>query len=308
MFYFTPPRVSSAICKLCASLIEGDSSRAMESLESMLRNETDVCFRRRALVCFRFLNLGPTDHLLDCGCGRGFFVNMANRAFGATVTGVELESELLEIARTGNSSPNVDFIPGSVTKLPFNDKSFKKIIFSEVLEHIPDEKTALKEVFRVTAPGGTVALTVPNHRYPFLWDPINWVLEALRIGPIRTGVLSGIWANHERLYTVERLRELVDEVGFSIEEQEFITYFCFPFSHNLVYGLGKELLLAGLLPRSMENAADRFSYDRNSGSLLNPINFARMILMSIDRLNEVFPPRRSSVIIALKLRKPDVGN
>ncbi len=308
MFYSALLRVSSAICELCARLIESNSSRAMETLESMLRNETDVCFRRRALVCFRFLNLGPADHLLDCGCGRGFFVNMANRAFGATVTGVELESELLAIARVGNSSDRVDFVPGSVTNLPFPGERFKKVIFSEVLEHIPDEKAALREVYRVTAPGGTVALTVPNHRYPFLWDPINWVLEALRLGPIRSGVLSGIWANHERLYTVERLRALVGEVGFSVEEQELITYFCFPFSHNLVYGLGKELLLAGLLPKSIENAADRFSYTRNSGSLLNPINFARMIFMSIDRLNEVFPPRRSSVIIALKLRKPSVEN
>ena len=47
--------------------------------------------------------------------------------------------------------------------LPFPDASVDRVMASEVLEHIPDDVTAMAEIFRVLKPGGRVAVTVPRY-------------------------------------------------------------------------------------------------------------------------------------------------
>jgi hypothetical protein len=93
--------------------------------------------------------------------------------------------------------------------------------------------------------------------------------------------------------------------GFSIEEERAFTHDSFPFIHNLVYGLGKPLLESGALPQSMANAADRTAFDKNDGSLLNPINLGLKIFNYFDRNNVMSePPGRSTVNLCIKGRKP----
>ena len=263
-----------------------------------------MCFRQRMFRCFEYLELTKTDRLLDCGSGRGFVANIARQISDCSIVALEFERELLPILKAHNPVASVTPVQADLTKIPLADNQFEKAVFTEVIEHIADDVAALREIHRVMAPGGVLALTTPNHRYPFLWDPLNWLLEATGNSPIRKGVLSGIWANHERLYTMEQLRAVVTKAGFVIEQENFLTYYCFPFSHNIVYGLGKELLLAGLLPKKMAIAADRFTYDQNEKSLWNPINLMRELFLAIDGLNDRYPPQRSSVAIAMKLRKP----
>lgn len=273
-------------------------------LLSLLQNETDMCFRRRALVLFDYLELTENDHLLDCGCGRGFFSRMANLISSCKVTGFELDPELIEIAKENKPSDKVEFKVGDITALPIASESFSKVICTEVLEHIEADKKAMSEIYRVLTPGGIAALSVPNQRYPFCWDPINWLLETLFNKPIRTGIFSGIWAFHVRLYTEEQFIELAQSVGFKIKKVDRITYFCFPFIHNIVYGFGKELLVAGLLPDSIAKASDRFRNEENSGSLLNPVNLMRKIFLTIDSLNDIWPPKKSSVLLSILVEKP----
>jgi hypothetical protein len=91
-----------------------------------------------------------------------------------------------------------------------------------------------------------------------------------------------------------------------IESARSFTHYSFPFIHNLVYGLGKPLLESGALPRNMANAADRTTFDKNDGSLLNPINLSLKVLNFFDRPNVINePPSRSTVNLAVKGRKPD---
>jgi ubiquinone/menaquinone biosynthesis C-methylase UbiE len=269
----------------------------------MLSNETDMAFRRRALAMFSYLDLQDEDNLFECGCGRGFYLSMIRELSSCTLSALELDPECLEIAKNKLAGRNVTLIKANAEDLPFESNKFSKILFSEVLEHIPNQTQALKELHRVLKSGGTLALSVPNANYPFLWDPINWTLEALGLSPIKTGFLAGIWANHHRLYTQETLSEVVSEAGFVIEDIRPLTYFCFPFSHNIVYGIGKELLIRGMLPDSIAKSADRFTYNKNSGTLLNPVNLMRFIFRSIDTLNDRIPAKRSSVVLAMKLRK-----
>ena len=51
---------------------------------------------------------------------------------------------------------------GDALSLPFPDATFDRVICSEVLEHIPDDRGAMREILRVLRPGGTAAVTVPR--------------------------------------------------------------------------------------------------------------------------------------------------
>ena len=64
-------------------------------------------------------------------------------------------------------------VQGDALALPFPDATFDRVIASEVLEHIPDDVAAMRELARVLRPGGTMAVTVP-HCGP---EAVNWALS-----------------------------------------------------------------------------------------------------------------------------------
>jgi len=267
-----------------------------------------MAFKRRAEAVYDFLRIGPGHRVLDLGCGRGFYLNFTRHLYpNADVVGIELDRPLLDIARA--HVPGARVVCGSAYDLPFADASFDRIIFSEVIEHIPDDEAALREVSRVLAPGGIVAVTTPNADYPLAWDPINRVLEWLGLAPIRRGVLAGIWANHVRLYTPEDLAAKAASAGLVVDAIVPITRYAFPFIHNLVYGLGKELLVAGVLPDSLAAAADRYATEAPQGARFNPVRLGLAALNAVDGLNDLLPPRLDAPFlnIALRAHKPAEG-
>lgn len=62
-------------------------------------------------------------------------------------------------------TPGYDYPPGTIdldiTAMPFADNSFDLILCSHVLEHVSDDRQAMRELYRVLAPGGTAILMVP---------------------------------------------------------------------------------------------------------------------------------------------------
>lgn len=272
----------------------------------MTRNEADMAFKKRVQTIFEWIE--PTDDktILDMPCGRGFYLNMLRYVSNCKIVGAELDWEvILKAQRHIGSLPNIALHNCNIYALPYPDNSFDAVILSEILEHIDDDVAGLKEIYRVLKPGGVVAITVPNANYPFWWDPINKTLETVFHTHIGRGTFAGIWANHVRLYERDKLKSAVLEAGFLLEEERAFTHDSFPFIHNLVYGFGKPLLESGLMPESMANAADRTTFDKNSGSLLNPINLGIKVLNFFDRNNPINEPvGRSTVNLCAKGRKP----
>jgi SAM-dependent methyltransferase len=274
----------------------------------MTRNEADMAFKKRVQTIFEWV--APTDDklILDIPCGRGFYLNMFRYVSGCRLVGAELDWDIIcKAKRNIGHLPDIALHNVNIYAMPYPSNTFDAVILSEILEHVERDVDALKEVLRVLKPGGVVAITVPNADYPFLWDPINKTLEMLFKTHISKGPLAGIWANHVRLYWRDDLRAAVEAAGFIVEEERSFTHHSFPFIHNLVYGLGKPLLESGLMPQALANAADRTTFDKNDGSLLNPINLGLRILNYFDRhnaLNE--PPDRATVNLAIKGRKPEV--
>jgi SAM-dependent methyltransferase len=133
-------------------------------------------------VDFDRLVVREGDTLLDLGCGQGRHTFEALRR-GAEVTAVdqstsdlaEIETMVAAMAEAGEIKPQ----DGAVTleadacALPFADGSFDRVIAAEVLEHIPDDASAISEIARVTKQGGLVAVTVPR-RGP---ERVCWALS-----------------------------------------------------------------------------------------------------------------------------------
>lgn len=275
------------------------------TIKLLTRNEADMAFKRRVRTIFEWIPPADDKIILDCACGRGFYLNYYRYVSGVKLVGLELDPEIIRKAQKNvGHLPDITLNRANIYSLPYPDNYFDGVILSEILEHIDDDVRGLREVFRVLKPGASVAITVPNANYPLLWDPINKTLETVFKTKIRKGPLSGIWANHVRLYTLEELRKAVTDAGFKITAERAFTHYSFPFIHNLVYGLGKPLVESGVMPDNLTNAADRTTFAKNQGSLLNPINVGLAVLNFFDRPNKMDEPLdRSTVNLCIKATK-----
>ena len=269
-------------------------------------NEADIAFRRRVRTIMEWIPPEAGATVLDVPCGRGFYLHRYVYVEPkCAVIGAELDPVVLRQGRRAVTSLGVPLTNASIDALPFRDGSFDAVICSEVLEHLDDDVAGLRDVLRVLRPGGTVAITVPNADYPFWWDPINKTLEALTGRHIRRGPLAGIWAGHKRLYTRDGLRRAVLAAGLEIIDERSFTHHCLPFSHNLVYGLGKPLLEHDVLPRRLALEADRHEFANSTGSRWNPIALAVRLAGWFDRWNRSTEPMgRSTVNLAICARRP----
>jgi len=280
------------------------SAHDRAKLELLLKNEADMAFRRRAMTLLDHLDLHDGETVLDCGCGMGVYMMMMNRLRNVKIIGVDGDVGRLEWAEREGVAAQLARV--DIHKLPFATGSFDKVLMSEVLEHLADDRVAIQEVYRVLKPGGVLALSVPHANYPLLWDPINKTLEALGIAPFRNaGPITGLWSNHWRLYRPSELRDVIGTAGFTIDKLEEQTHYAFPFIHFIVYSIGKPLIEHNLLPRRLRDSADRFRGERNSGSLLNPVNAGVKLFRSFDRRNDHLSGHEQTFVnIVVKAHKP----
>ncbi|MCY3915998.1 MAG: methyltransferase domain-containing protein [Chloroflexi bacterium] len=278
-----------------------------EMIAFMTRHEADMAFKRRVSTIFDFINPSDEMRILDLPCGRGFYLNMLRHVSQCDLVGADLDWNVVKTAkRVLDRLPKIQIHHASIYAMPYPPDCFDAVILSEVLEHIEDDVRGLQEAFRVLKPGGVLAVTVPNANYPFFWDPINKVLESLFNRHIKHGPLAGLWANHLRLYTACQLRGAVQEAGFLIDDERSLTRHCFPFIHNLVYGLGKPLLESKLLPSSMQALADRHDFTA-TGSPYNPVKLGVALFNAFDSKNTADEgPQEATVNLAIKGRKPHV--
>ena len=104
--------------------------------------------------------------ILEVACGRGGFVRHLAGA-GAHVTGCDFSAAALHATRlklcNDGQPPPVTLVQGDAQSLPFAGNSFDILVSCETIEHLPEVQSALREMFRVTRPGGKLFLTTPNY-------------------------------------------------------------------------------------------------------------------------------------------------
>jgi ubiquinone/menaquinone biosynthesis C-methylase UbiE len=271
--------------------------------------EGDLAFRRRSETIVEWIDARDGDLTLDCGCGYGFTLRVLTALAGGRFVGLDFQQERLDEIRDKRiGEGRLDLVRGSAMRLPFADNTFDHIVCSEVLEHLTDDRAAVRELFRVLKPGGNLVITVPSANFPLTWDPPNWVLKRLTAGRVQLRgerPWSGIWYGHERLYAPEDLRGLLTGAGFGIAEERGLAHVTPPFAHLLLYGIGKPLLQSGILPKRLASKAGR--EETAPATPTGPVGAVMKLLERIDRPNdraEASRPEQPSVALAVHARKP----
>jgi ubiquinone/menaquinone biosynthesis C-methylase UbiE len=104
--------------------------------------------------------------ILEVACGRGGFVRELSRS-GADVTGCDFSLAALRVGweklRALGNGNSAALIQGDAQALPFADESFDLVVSCETIEHVPDVRKALREMWRVARPGAKLYLTTPNY-------------------------------------------------------------------------------------------------------------------------------------------------
>lgn len=113
---------------------------------------------RLAPLFIDFAGIAAAERVLDVGCGTGnlSFSIARNPAIGS-VRGIDCSAAYVEHAKRRNRDARVDFEVGDACALSFPDASFDHTLSLLVLQFIPQADLAVREMRRVTRPGGTVA-------------------------------------------------------------------------------------------------------------------------------------------------------
>jgi ubiquinone/menaquinone biosynthesis C-methylase UbiE len=144
---------------------------------------------------------------LDLGCGDGkhldWLQKYSHELFGS-------DYNLLRLVRANAVHPQATLFLADVLDYPAKDNFYEIIFFNHVIEHIPDDGAALREIFRILKPGGLLVLGTPNEGR---W----WWQLAYRLQP---NVLKV--SDHVHFYTSETLIQTMEQHGFSITEVKHI--------------------------------------------------------------------------------------
>jgi SAM-dependent methyltransferase len=151
----------------------------------------------------RVLNPAPVDMIAD------MFQSFPNVEY----VSIDIKFEGFNIpdtARTGRPIVQAD-----IQELPFTNESFDVILCSHVLEHVPDDKKAMQELYRVLKPSGYALLEVPyrmeNGEYVFeTYEDPSIVTEEDRLREYES-------PDHVRFYGKDFLVKL-ENVGFNVHE------------------------------------------------------------------------------------------
>lgn len=140
--------------------------------ESVLRSHT---WRTAAnSAAYLLAALEPHHRILDVGCGPGTITaDLATLVPDGHVTGVDNAEEILDTARSAaaaRSLTHTAFRTGDAQALPFPDASFDVVHAHQVLQHLGDPVGALREMRRVCAPGGLVAVRDADYA-AMTWHP-----------------------------------------------------------------------------------------------------------------------------------------
>jgi ubiquinone/menaquinone biosynthesis C-methylase UbiE len=100
---------------------------------------------------------GAGRDVLECGCGTGLLLERI-QTFARSAKGLDLSPRMLDRAR----ERGLEVAEGSVTAMPFADASFDVTCSFKVLAHVPDLGGALREMARVTRPGGVILAELYN--------------------------------------------------------------------------------------------------------------------------------------------------
>lgn len=161
--------------------------------------------RRKILLYFIKKYSQKGSRIFDFGCGSGYLVGELQK-LGYDAHGSDFEKDAIDYG-LGQGIKNLKISTGE--KIDYPDGFFQAVTAFDVLEHIEDEKWAVRELTRILKPGGKIIITVPA--YQWLW-----------------GVQDEV-SHHFRRYNADSLvRVFKDFPSLKIIHKTYFNSFLFP--------------------------------------------------------------------------------
>jgi SAM-dependent methyltransferase len=200
--------------------------------------------RNRILIWALRTYFGKAASFLEIGCGTGYVLKGIRAACPALrLAGSEIFTRGLAFA--SSRLPDVELFQMDARAIPF-EREFDVIGAFDVVEHIDEDQTVLRELYRAVKPGGGILLTVPQHR--FLWSRIDE------------------FSCHKRRYSKTDLARKVTAAGFRVVHVTSFVSLLLPvlvlsrfrrkWTVNGAYDPRAELKIAPALNRSMLKVMD----------------------------------------------------
>ena len=200
-----------------------------------------------------------TNRILDVGCGAGSLLRAARRA-GWNAEGLEISQSSADYVR----SQGFEVFQGSLSSAPYPNDHFDVVTASELIEHVADPLTMLKQMERILRPGGLLWATTPNAR------------------SFSSRMLGISWSTvcppeHLQLFSPHGIRKLIERAGF--QRVRLKSRGCNPFEiWQGIMGRGKQALAYAGGPARDAGADQDGEFDRvssnyylNEAMLRNPL-------------------------------------
>jgi len=112
------------------------------------------------------MHLGPTDNVLDIGCGSGWLARRIGKLVPeGRVVGMDISDQMIRVARRNSTEQdNILFIPGEVGEIPWEPNFFTRVISVESAYYWPDPAAGAREIERVLRPGGSAWILINYYR------------------------------------------------------------------------------------------------------------------------------------------------
>jgi SAM-dependent methyltransferase len=194
-------------------------------------------------------SLSPHARILEVGCGTGF-VSRYLKKIGYHVECAELFPDALQFCKEREAGDR--YYQFNLLYQVFFEE-FDGVCAFDVIEHINDDATVIKNLYTALKPGGTLIITVPADMR--LWSERD------------------IQAEHKRRYSSWELKQKLEKNGFRVLKISYFMTFLYPvlfFSRKVSLGLGK---------KNAGNTADTF--EKNAMSELQPNSILNSIFFLI---------------------------
>jgi ubiquinone/menaquinone biosynthesis C-methylase UbiE len=155
-----------------------------------------------SLETLQRMELSAEDHLLDIGCGTGYFLKLIRSSgFSGSALGLDLSVNMLKKAR--QTSERTIFLGGQSEVLPFRDDSFTVVVCNNAFHFFLEPRSFLRDVHRVLKDGGKLYVTD--------WDDEFWACWLCDY------YLRFKDPAHTKVYGADELRALVTAEDFQGE-------------------------------------------------------------------------------------------
>ncbi|GGM64149.1 demethylmenaquinone methyltransferase [Dactylosporangium sucinum] len=188
-----------------AAMFDG-VARRYDLTNTVLSGGQDRIWRRETRLA---LGLKPGERVLDLGAGTGVSTLELAKS-GAFAVGADLSVGMLQAGR--QKRPTVPLLAADALRLPFADETFDAVTISFALRNIQDPDAALREMARVTKPGGRLVICEFSHP---TWRPFRsaYMGPALKVLP---QVAKRVSSNPDAyVYLAESIRAWPDQEGLA---------------------------------------------------------------------------------------------